>query len=55
MSNDPFVVKFMKSLQNFDKSCGSCKFMDLKVNMCKVYEIRVESKDPKCDKWRYGC
>jgi len=55
MSNDPFVVKFMKSLQNFDKTCGSCKFLDLSKGVCKVHKVEVSNKDPKCDKWRYGC
>jgi len=35
-------IKDVKELKNFDRGDGVCKYLDLKTNLCTIYEIRPD-------------
>jgi hypothetical protein len=44
---------FMKVLEKYAETCGSCKFFKPERELCKERETTVYSSTPKCNKWRY--
>jgi hypothetical protein len=50
----PLTAKdFLKGMQDYTETCGSCRFLDTSRKHCKKHDEKREMKSPRCDKWRY--